>query len=108
MQGGSDFPVSRLSCNVLKNVGFRKNAYLEKETMMKLTTSGRARLYAITSTSCIVWLIQSVIEANEDGTLFSYATIILSLCLVFVSGYCAFNAIRDWNVKDNESKHKSE
>ena len=66
---------------------------------MKLTTSGRARLYAITSASCIIWLVQSVIEANEDGTLFSYATIILSLCLVFVSGYCAFNAIRDWNVK---------
>ena len=75
---------------------------------MKLTTSGRARLYAITSASCIIWLVQSVIEANEDGTLFSYATIILSLCLVFVSGYCAFNAIRDWNLKDNESKHKSE
>ena len=52
---------------------------------MKLTTSGRARLYAITSASCIIWLVQSVIEANEDGTLFSYATIILSLCLVFVS-----------------------
>ncbi len=45
---------------------------------MKLTTSGRARLYAITSASCIIWLVQSVIEANEDGTLFSYATISFS------------------------------
>ncbi|ETY72296.1 hypothetical protein [Bifidobacterium moukalabense] len=75
---------------------------------MKLTTSGRARLYAITSVACIIWLVQSVIEANADGTLFSYATIILSLCLAFVSGYCAFNAIRYWNVKDKESRHEAE
>lgn len=64
---------------------------------MKLTTSARARLYAITGVACIIWLVQTLIEAHGDGTLFSWATIVLALCLIVVSVYCVANAVRDWN-----------
>jgi uncharacterized membrane protein YebE (DUF533 family) len=69
---------------------------------MKLNTHSRARLYALTAGACVAWLVQSLMEANKDGSLLTWPTIIFSLCLLVVIGYTGYCALKDWNAKDDD------
>jgi heme/copper-type cytochrome/quinol oxidase subunit 2 len=60
-------------------------------------------MYALTSGACVLWLIQSLIQANNDGSLFNWATIVLSLCLLVVIAWSTYCAITGWNAKDEAS-----
>ena len=61
---------------------------------MKLTARSTSRMYALTCLACVIWLWQSLVEANNDGSLFNWATIVFSLCLLVVIG---------WNAKETEA-----
>lgn len=37
---------------------------------MKLTARSTSRMYALTCLACVIWLWQSLVEANNDGSLF--------------------------------------
>ena len=54
---------------------------------MKLTARSTSRMYALTCLACVIWLWQSLVEANNDGSLFNWATIVFSLCLLVVIGW---------------------
>lgn len=69
---------------------------------MKLNKQSTARLYALTCVACVVWLVQSLMEANSDGSLTNWATIVFSLCLLVVIGWTGYNAISGWNAKDDD------
>ncbi|PST45956.1 hypothetical protein CPA40_08270 [Bifidobacterium callitrichos] len=69
---------------------------------MKLNKQSTARLYALTCVACVVWLVQSLMEANADGSLTNWATIIFSLCLLVVIGWTGYNAISGWNAKEDD------
>mgnify|MGYP006875987266 CR=1 FL=1 len=59
---------------------------------MKLTARSTSRMYALTCLACVIWLWQSLVEANNDGSLFNWATIVFSLCLLVVIGWSGWNA----------------
>ena len=81
---------------------------------MNITSAARARLYALTQTlnsqlrkswktvgmCCAIWLVQTCVEANNAGELFSWSNVIFSICLIIVTGYCAVNAVLGWNTKE--------
>lgn len=67
---------------------------------MKIDSAARARLYALTAVACAIWLVQSSVEANKVGQLFTWSNIIFSICLAFVIVYCAVNAVLGWNTTD--------
>ena len=74
---------------------------------MNITSAARARLYALTA---VAWLVQTCVEANNAGELFSWSNVIFSICLIIVTGYCAVNAVLGWNTKeasqaDNTDEH---
>lgn len=69
---------------------------------MKLNDAARARMYALTSVACAIWLVQTCVEANTTGDLFSWSNIIFAICLVAVTVYCGINAVLGWNVKDQD------
>ena len=54
---------------------------------MKLTARSTSRMYALTCLACVIWLWQSLVEANNDGSLFNWTTIVFSLCLLVVIGW---------------------
>lgn len=62
---------------------------------MKINEKARSRMYGLTSAACALWLIQSLTEASKDGSLMSWPTIILSLCLTVVTLYCAVCARKE-------------
>lgn len=77
---------------------------------MNITSAARARLYALTAVACAIWLVQTCVEANNAGELFSWSNVIFSICLIIVTGYCAVNAVLGWNTKeatqaDNTNEH---
>ena len=39
---------------------------------MKLTARSTSRMYALTCLACVIWLWQSLVEANNDGSLFNW------------------------------------
>lgn len=67
---------------------------------MELSTRVRARLYAVTAVACVVWLVQSTMQSNADGSLWHWTTIVFSLSLLIVIGYTAYRAVSDWNHDD--------
>ena len=67
---------------------------------MNINSTARARLYALTAVACAIWLVQNCVEANASGDLLSWSNIILSICLIIVTGYCAVNAVLGWNTKE--------
>ena len=54
---------------------------------MEFNTRTRARLYALTCLACLAWLVQTVVQSYGDGTLLTWPTAILALCLIVVVGY---------------------
>ena len=80
---------------------------------MKLTARSTSRMYALTCLACVIWLWQSLVEANNDGSLFNWATndgslfnwatIVFSLCLLVVIGWSGWNAVAGWNAKETEA-----
>ena len=70
---------------------------------MKLTARSTSRMYALTCLACVIWLWQSLVEANNDGSLFNWATIVFSLCLLVVIGWSGWNAVAGWNDKETEA-----
>ena len=60
---------------------------------MKLTARSTSRMYALTCLACVIWLWQSLVEANNDG----------SLCLLVVIGWSGWNAVAGWNAKETEA-----
>lgn len=70
---------------------------------MKLTARSTSRMYALTCLACVIWLWQSLVEANNDGSLFNWATIVFSLCLLVVIGWSGWNAVTGWNAKETEA-----
>ena len=71
---------------------------------MNITSAARARLYALTAVACAIWLVQTCVEANNAGELFSWSNVIFSICLIIVTGYCAVNAVLGWNTKERHSQ----
>ena len=69
----------------------------------KLNTRATARLYAITCVACIVWLAQSLVEAESDGTIGHWSTIVFALCLLVVIAWTGYNAFTGWNKDDAEN-----
>lgn len=63
---------------------------------MKLNDTARARLYALTCIACAIWLVQTCVEANAAGDLFSWSNIVFGACLAIVTVYCGVNAVRGW------------
>ncbi|NYI26222.1 hypothetical protein [Aeriscardovia aeriphila] len=59
---------------------------------MQLNERARARLYALTALACVLWLGQSLYEANKDGSLTSWATWVFAACLLVVIGWTGYNA----------------
>ena len=74
-----------------------------KKSAMKLTARSTSRMYALTCLACVIWLWQSLVEANNDGSLFNWATIVFSLCLLVVIGWSGWNAVAGWNAKETEA-----
>ena len=70
---------------------------------MELTARSTSRMYALTCLACVIWLWQSLVEANNDGSLFNWATIVFSLCLLVVIGWSGWNAVTGWNAKETEA-----
>ena len=60
---------------------------------MKLTARSTSRMYALTCLACVIWLWQSLVEANNDGSLF----------LLVVIGGSGWNAVAGWNAKETEA-----
>ncbi|MFT8988091.1 MAG: hypothetical protein ABF966_07650 [Bifidobacterium psychraerophilum] len=60
---------------------------------MKLSTSAQAKLYAMTALACGIWLIQSVYESMQDGSLLSWPTLIFSACLLVVILHTTHQAV---------------
>ena len=56
----------------------------------------RMRLYAMTSVACVAWLVQSTMEANGDGTLWTAPSIILLVCQVIAIAYTGISAFLIW------------
>jgi F0F1-type ATP synthase membrane subunit b/b' len=61
--------------------------------MKNLTDKAQSRLYALTSLACIVWLVQSSIEASNDGSIWTLWNIFFSICLLVVIGWTGWEAI---------------
>lgn len=59
---------------------------------MQMNARAKARLYALTALACVLWLGQSLYEANRDGSLSSWATWVFAACLVVVIGWTGYNA----------------
>lgn len=59
---------------------------------MKDVDSFRMRLYALTCVACVVWLAQSLRQSYLDGSLWSAANIIFSLCIAVAVVYTGSNA----------------
>ena len=59
---------------------------------MQLNERARARLYALTALACVLWLGQSLYEADKDGSLTSWATWVFAACLLVVIGWTGYNA----------------
>lgn len=74
---------------------------------MNITPAARARLYALTATVCAIWLVQTCVEANNAGELFSWSNVIFSICLIIVTGYCAVNAVLGWKTKEVRPPHNT-
>ena len=68
---------------------------------MELTETHRARLYALTAVACVIWLVQSLMEAHGDGSLFTWPTVVFSLCLAVVIVYTSYSAIKGWSANDD-------
>ncbi|NEG56097.1 hypothetical protein GFD21_10100 [Bifidobacterium sp. SMA15] len=66
---------------------------------MNLGKRSSARLYALTCLACVAWLIQSLVQASDDGSLANWATIVFSLCLLVVIGWTGYCAVTGWNAK---------
>ncbi|AKV55424.1 hypothetical protein BACT_0958 [Bifidobacterium actinocoloniiforme DSM 22766] len=80
---------------------------------MKLNERSRARLYGFTAVACAVWLIQSLWEASRDGTLLTWSTAVFSLCLLLVTAYTAYEAVKGWGApaarsEDDERREDGE
>ena len=45
---------------------------------MKLTARSTSRMYALTCLACVIWLWQSLVEANKDGSQFNWAAVLAS------------------------------
>ncbi|MCI1901174.1 MAG: hypothetical protein LKI93_00335 [Bifidobacteriaceae bacterium] len=58
-----------------------------------MTEKAQSRLYAVTALACIVWLIQSSIEASKDGSLLTIWNIFFSICLLVVIAWTGYRAI---------------
>ncbi|MCI1984006.1 MAG: hypothetical protein LKJ47_04435 [Bifidobacteriaceae bacterium] len=59
-----------------------------------MTEKAQSRLYTLTSLACIVWLVQSSIEASKDGSLWTIWNIFFSICLLVVIAWTGITAIR--------------
>lgn len=74
---------------------------------MKVDSAARARLYALTGIACAIWLVQTCVEAYQSGALLSWSNVILSICLIIVTGYCGVNAILGWHTKEEPTNSTS-
>ncbi|WP_127975671.1 hypothetical protein [Bifidobacterium aemilianum] len=54
------------------------------------------RMYAFGALACLMWLIQSTREALADGSLWSPANGIFTLCLLVAIGYTGTQAYLIW------------
>lgn len=69
---------------------------------LKLNARATARLYAITCVACVVWLAQSLVEAESDGTITHWSTIVFALCLLVVIAWTGYSAFTGWNKTDEQ------
>lgn len=77
--------------------------------------SNKARLgfYALGSMAALIWLVQSVVQSMQDGTLWSFTNIVFLLCLLVAVFYFLVSAILLWKRgngdtgKDGEAMGKS-
>ncbi|MCH4160150.1 carbon starvation protein [Bifidobacterium sp.] len=60
---------------------------------MKLNASAQAKLYAMTALACGIWLIQSLYESTQDGSLTAWSTLVFSACLLVVILHSARQAV---------------
>lgn len=58
-----------------------------------MTEKAQSRLYALTALACVIWLVQSTIEAVGDGTMWSIWNLFFTLALLIVIGWTGFNAV---------------
>lgn len=83
---------------------------------MQLNERARARLYALTALACVLWLGQSLYEANKDGSLTSWATWVFAACLLVVIGWTGYNAwiglvkspVEESPVEENSDEERSD
>lgn len=69
---------------------------------MKLTEQTRARMYALTALACVVWLVQSLVEAAHSSSLLSWPNVVFSICLLVVIGYTGYCAVTGWNAEETK------
>lgn len=74
---------------------------------MKIAKAQRAKLYAITALASAIWLVQSLMQAHDDGTLTHWSTIVFSICLLAVIGYTAYCAVTDWGATERTEDAES-
>lgn len=65
----------------------------------------KTRMYCLTSLFVTIWLCQSLHSAYQTGTLFAWHTIVFSVCLLIVIGYCGYSAFQGFkNDRKSESR----
>ena len=75
---------------------------------MKINDKARSRIYGLTAVACALWLIQSLVESSQDGSLLSWSTIVFSLCLTLVTAYCGTCAWKEGRTASSETVDKEE
>ena len=56
----------------------------------------KTRLYALTSIACIAWLVQTIAEALQDGTMWTPANLIFCVCILIAISYMGYSAVTGW------------
>ena len=70
---------------------------------MKLTARSTSRMYALTCLACVIWLWQSLVEANNDGLAVQLGHYCLLAVLARWSSDGVVGMRRGWNAKETEA-----
>lgn len=73
-----------------------------------MTEKAQSRLYALTALACIIWLVQSTVEAVNDGSMWSIWNLFFTLALLIVIGWTGFNAVILMRKTDKEEEDSGE
>ena len=66
----------------------------------------KTRMYALTTFFMSIWLFQSLYGSYKSGDLFAWYTLIFSLCLLIVIGYCGYNAFKGFSQERKDKRKK--